>query len=263
MAMKYLFAFPMMSFFAIVSANAQTPLPNAHAHNDYEHERPLLDALDHGFGSIEVDVWLEDGVLLVGHDREDLTPERTLEGLYLEPLSARVEANDGRVVYSDGPEVILLVDIKNHPADAYRALVESLKPYEDMLTTFTNDSVTERAVRVIVSGGRPLRLMLEQEHHLAAYDGRIPDLDKDYSPQFMPLVSASFQTAFPGATVPLDEKTKSEIRVLTDAAHAKGRKFRFWATPEDEVLWNDLLGCGVDLINTDELARLQSFLDQR
>ena len=26
-----------------------TPLPQAHAHNDYEHERPLLDALEQGF----------------------------------------------------------------------------------------------------------------------------------------------------------------------------------------------------------------------
>ena len=26
-----------------------TPLVNAHAHNDYEHERPLLDALDQDF----------------------------------------------------------------------------------------------------------------------------------------------------------------------------------------------------------------------
>ena len=25
------------------------PLIHAHAHNDYEHKRPLLDALDHGF----------------------------------------------------------------------------------------------------------------------------------------------------------------------------------------------------------------------
>ncbi|MEL6593794.1 MAG: endonuclease/exonuclease/phosphatase family protein, partial [Bacteroidota bacterium] len=29
----------------------------AHAHNDYEHDCPLLDALDHGFNSVEVDVW--------------------------------------------------------------------------------------------------------------------------------------------------------------------------------------------------------------
>ena len=38
-----------------------TPLRQAHAHNDYEHPRPLLDALDHGFCSVEADVFLTDG----------------------------------------------------------------------------------------------------------------------------------------------------------------------------------------------------------
>ena len=60
-----------------------SPLPNAHAHNDYEHNRPLFDALDHGFTSVEADVFLVDGKLLVGHDREALKPERTLDSLYL------------------------------------------------------------------------------------------------------------------------------------------------------------------------------------
>ena len=32
------------------------PLARAHAHNDYEHPRPLRDALDHGFTSVEADV---------------------------------------------------------------------------------------------------------------------------------------------------------------------------------------------------------------
>ena len=51
-------------------AGAADPLPlgRAHAHNDYEHTRPLLDALDCGFGSIEADVHLVDGRLLVAHD---------------------------------------------------------------------------------------------------------------------------------------------------------------------------------------------------
>lgn len=260
--MKRVFAVAFIGIAASGVPAAQTPLPEAHAHNDYEHARPLVDALEHGFCSIEADVWLVDGELLVGHDEEDLTPERTLEALYLAPLQARVEANGGRV-YPEGPEVILLVDIKSRPSTTYEALVDLLARYESMLTTFTDDAVTDGPVRVIVSGGRPLRLMLGEERHLAAYDGRIPDLDEDYSAAFMPLVSASFATAFPDATIPLDDATKAEIRALTDAAHAKGRRFRFWATAEDDRLWRDLLDAGVDLINTDDLARLQSFLTQR
>ena len=74
-------------------------LGRAHAHNDYEHDRPLQDGLDDGFTSVEADVWLVDGELLVAHDLEDVQPGRTLESLYLDPLAeraaARVDASTG------------------------------------------------------------------------------------------------------------------------------------------------------------------------
>ena len=37
-------------------AKLGAPLTQAHAHNDYEHDRLLLDALEHGFTSVEADV---------------------------------------------------------------------------------------------------------------------------------------------------------------------------------------------------------------
>ena len=42
-----------------------TPLPRAHAHNDYEHKRPLLDALEQGFCSVIT----ASGLLLVASSR--------------------------------------------------------------------------------------------------------------------------------------------------------------------------------------------------
>ena len=68
-----------------------TPLKQAHAHNDYLHDRPLLDALDHGFCSVEADIFLVDGELLVAHTRSELSKERTLKKLYLNPLRERVK----------------------------------------------------------------------------------------------------------------------------------------------------------------------------
>ena len=65
------------------------PLIHAHAHNDYEHTHPLFDALDHGFASVEADIHLVDGQLLVAHSRSEVNPERTLQALYLDPLRAR------------------------------------------------------------------------------------------------------------------------------------------------------------------------------
>ncbi|HEY3789313.1 MAG TPA: hypothetical protein VGL71_10685, partial [Urbifossiella sp.] len=54
----------MMAFVSIVvfatvqQLEAPSPLRHAHAHNDYEHKRPLLDALEQGFCSVEADIWL-------------------------------------------------------------------------------------------------------------------------------------------------------------------------------------------------------------
>ena len=64
----------------------QNLLTKAHAHNDYEHERPFYEAFSLGFGSIESDVYAVNGQLLVAHDVKDLKASRTLQNLYLEPI---------------------------------------------------------------------------------------------------------------------------------------------------------------------------------
>jgi hypothetical protein len=60
-------------------------LERAHAHNDYEHDRPLFDALDHRFKSVEADIWLVDGKLVVAHDPEDV-PQAAEQGRTLRSL---------------------------------------------------------------------------------------------------------------------------------------------------------------------------------
>ncbi|CAM5694273.1 hypothetical protein SALBM311S_00169 [Streptomyces alboniger] len=91
-------ALPAADALAAERKHRSRPLWRAHAHNDYaEHPRPLLDALDHRFGSVEADIYLVGDQLLVAHDPVDLDPARTLESLYLDPLAARVRANHGSV----------------------------------------------------------------------------------------------------------------------------------------------------------------------
>ena len=43
-------------------------------------------------------------------------------------------------------------------------------------------------------------------------------------------------------------------------AHLQGKKVRLWASPENKVVWAELLKCNVDLINTDKLGALRNFL---
>src|SRR5438270_1525514 len=79
------------------STTQPVPLVHVHAHNDYVHARPLLDALDHGFCSVEADIHLIGQTLLVAHDVDSVRADRTLQSLYLEPLRQRAKANGGRV----------------------------------------------------------------------------------------------------------------------------------------------------------------------
>src|ERR1043166_6834983 len=144
------------------------PLWQAHAHNDYEHPRPLLDPLGQGVCSVEADVWLVNHQLLVGHDLKDAKPGRTLQVLYLDPLRARVAQGQGRV-FRGGPSLTLLIDVKSDATNTYLALRDLLRHYEGMLTRFHPDKTETNAITVIISGNRARALMADEPMRLAAY----------------------------------------------------------------------------------------------
>lgn len=158
-----------VTLFAISGALAQ--VPRGHAHNDYEHARPLADALAHGFTSIEADIWMRDGELLIGHDEADLDPSRTLRSLYLDPLRAAVAGRDA----SD--PLLLLIDIKTDGPATYAALDEVLSDYADVLTRVEDGQVIPGPVMAVVSGNRPGDEMLADPSRYAFYDGRLSDLE--------------------------------------------------------------------------------------
>jgi hypothetical protein len=236
------------------------PLIRAHAHNDYEHQRPLLDALDHGFCSVEADIYLVEGTLLVAHDRDKVRPDRTLQSLYLDPLRARVKANGGRV-YPKGPSVMLLIDIKSDAEQTYAVLRTVLKEYADILTEFTADQTTTNAVTVVLSGNRPRQTMANEARRHAAYDGRLSDLESNASPHLIPLVSDNWRLHFKWLGVgPMPDDEKRKLNGIVSQVHRQGCKVRFWATPDRPEIWKELYDSRIDLINTDNLAGLQTFL---
>ncbi len=236
------------------------PLRNAHAHNDYEHPHPLFDALDHGFGSVEADVYLVDGKLLVGHERKDLRPDRTLEKLYLDPLRERVKANGGKV-YPGGPTVWLLVDVKTGAEETYAALDKVLAGYADLLSVTRDGKFEPKAVTVVVSGNRAKQTIAKQAVRYAGIDGRPEDLDSDAPADLIPWVSANWTLLFRWrGDGPMPDAEQAKLKDMAAKAHKHGRLLRFWATPEKETVWTELLADGVDLLNTDKLAAMQKFL---
>jgi len=247
---------------AIPAAAQVSALTRAHAHNDYEHPRPLLDALDQGFNSVEADVYLVDGELYVAHEREEIRPERTLERLYLAPLRARIQRNGGQV-YPGAPPLLLLIDLKTDSTATYARLNEVLRRYADIFTIFAGDTMIEGPVIAVISGERPEAAMRAAQVRFAAFDGRLPDLSRavPLPPAFMPLVSESWAKISHwngiGAAPP---DLSREVARLTGLAHQQGRRIRFWGSPDTEAAWTLLHDAGVDLINTDDLAGLRAFL---
>jgi hypothetical protein len=236
------------------------PLPVAHAHNDYEHARPLFDALDRGFCNIEADVWLVDGVLLVAHDREKAATAATLEALYLKPLLARVRQNRGRV-YPDGTPITLLVDLKSEADPTYAALHTLLAEYGEMLTTFGPAGRRRGAVTVVVSGNRNETAMRAQRIRFAALDGRKVHLDSDVPADFIPWISENWQQLSKWDwNGPMPDAVRAALGDWVNRVHARGRKLRFWNVPDRPEVWTALLDARVDVIGTDNLGALQEFL---
>src|SRR5580658_8804924 len=121
------------------------PLIHAHAHNDYEHTQPLFDALGHGFASVEADIHLVDGRLLVAHNRSQVKPDRTLQALYLDPLRARAAKFGGRIYPKGDPTFYLLIDTKTSANETWPVLRKVLYDYPDLLTKFDGAQVTPKA----------------------------------------------------------------------------------------------------------------------
>ncbi|MFE6186208.1 phosphatidylinositol-specific phospholipase C/glycerophosphodiester phosphodiesterase family protein [Streptomyces sp. NPDC056465] len=246
------------------------PLARAHAHNDYLHARPLHDALAHGFTSVEADIFLVDGELLVAHEAGSLDPARTLVSLYLDPLLARVRAHHGTVHAGYSDPLHLLIDIKSDGAATYLALDRVLRRYRAILSSSVHGRVRTGAVTPVISGDRAARTPMEaQTTRYAFYDGRPEDLGTAAPASFMPLISGNWSTIFGWrGTGPFPAAERDLLRTSVAAAHARGQRVRFWGTPdlagpERDAVWTELVAAGVDHLNTDDLAGLETFLRRR
>jgi hypothetical protein len=247
----------------VAPAAEPTPLIHAHAHNDYEHKRPLLDALDHGFCSVEADVHLVGGQLLVAHDRRQVNPGRTLQALYLDPLRERVRNNGGRV-HPGGPEFTVLVDLKTDWHTSYPVLREVLTPYAGMLTSFHSGAVRSNAVRVVITGSRAKGIFKGEAVRYASLDGSLADLESGAPADVIPWISSKWEMTFTWrGTGEMPDDERLTLRGIVAKAHEQGRRVRFWGAPDQPVFWGEMLASGVDLINTDNLDGAQKFLLKR
>lgn len=246
---------------ATVEMVAQTPmLLNAFSHNDYRRKRPLLDALYNGFRYVEADIYLRKGKLIVAHILPCLKKSRTLEALYLKPLLEYVQQDTASKGLNDGP-LTLLIDIKSDGDDTYRALLQVLEKYKLILSGYENGQTTLRNVTIVISGHKPHELIRNTGSGYVFMDDNLKNISSYTPTDLYPIASCKYSRLLKwkgkGVISPTEIR---RLRFYVAAAHKNGSKVRLWAAPQNKAVWSELLKCNVDLINTDHLSSLKSFL---
>ena len=232
-------------------------LIHAHSHNDYVHERPLLDALDSQFYSVEADIYLVDGEIIVTHDLPDF--EATLKKDYLDVLQKRVDENGS--VHGDGKTFLLWLDVKRG-GDAFQtALQKMLEPYS-MLSSYTDNGAKQGPVTIVLTGDAKFKeKYVTLPSRKACRDSNYYSVDDPIADNGWMWYAVSWGRLFKwtgNGPIPADEREK--LQTVVDDMHAKGRKVRFYGVPDKPVYWRLAMEAGVDLINTDHIPELHDFL---
>ncbi|MCR5163600.1 MAG: hypothetical protein K6C40_06245 [Thermoguttaceae bacterium] len=238
------------------------PIRDGHSHNDYWRNHPMLDALDHGFCSVEADVFLRDGQFWAGHVKAEILLRRNLETIYLKTLKERIEKNGG-TVYPGVETFYLWIEFKEDPEEAWAALAPLLEKYKEILCSVTDGVKKPGPVQVIITGNRPFRSFEDSKGKTfyATLDGRFGDLDNPNRPAWMVgAINESWGSvcSWKGkGEFPADERAK--LQALIEKAHSQGRLLRFWGAPQNETFWTELRRLKVDFINTDHLTTFRNF----
>jgi glycerophosphoryl diester phosphodiesterase len=259
--------FIFLFFGASYSLKAQD-LPRSHAHNDYEKlgRKSLYGALKQGFRSIEIDVFVrgEKGNnykpknLRIAHINllTGLCP--TLESRYF----ARVENWLERQPRDTNlPPIILMVDIKNKPAQAYAQLRQLCQKYAHLLCVYyPNEKRYQRgAVQILLSGSKPVaELRADSVQYMWLDMGFGTIGDNNTPPQLAPRVSSHYGGNFKWrgrGGRPMPPKELEKLQKIVAAAHADGREVRFWAMPNRAIVWRTFSAAGVDWLNIDKIKK--------
>lgn len=225
-------------FFLSLCTSAQQV--KIHSHNDYEQDVPFWHAFSNGLSSIEADIFLKDDVLYVTHDEEDIQWVRTLENLYLDPIRNAIRLN-----LFTTQDLQLLIDIKSKAEPTLDKLLAILEKYPEL--------TSRQNLRFVISGNRPSLADYPKYPDFISFDYQ--SLEPIRNPEALnkvDLISLNFR-AFSrwNGKGRLTQEDYEKVHNVVDAAHALGKPFRFWATPDSKSAWKAFADMGVDFINTD------------
>jgi hypothetical protein len=237
----------------------------AHSHNDYEQRRPLAQALEAGFPSVEADVWQRGREIVVSHHGFfELSDRGRLEDLYLKPLQERVDRLGS--VLGDGQVFYLWIDLKDSSRGLTDGLHDLLARYP-MFGVFADDWTRPGAVVAILTGDEDAKRRYTDEHPVryACRDSNAlgendPAADQRwtwYALAWDDLVEESTATEHGFRSARL------RLRRAVERAHALGRRLRIYGIPERPAAWEAAITSGADLVGTDRIEAFGAYLRAR
>ncbi|AFR34725.1 alkaline phosphatase [Riemerella anatipestifer] len=221
-------------------------LENGFSHNDYLQTSPLIESFTLGFGLIEVDVHWDGNNLMVAHDASEIQNDRTLETLYIKPLSKLWVEGKGRPLK-------LLIDLKTPWQD-------TLPQIQNLLETYPN---LHQQVQFVITGNIPPKELFSQYPYYLMFDGRISERYSQNELAKIAIISDDFKkyTQWNGKGYP-KAREKQTILETIDKVHSLGKPIRFWGSPDEINAWHTLMVYNVDYISTDQPKALAEVLER-
>jgi hypothetical protein len=263
-----------------------------HSHNDYWRPLPFWSALSVGAISIEADVWLYNDTLYVGHESAALTPQRTLQTLYIDPIMSVLNSTNpvnaftstqshpnGVFDTSSGQTLYLFIDLKTSGPETWPVVVDALEPLRSAgyLTTYngTSNGITPGPVTVIGTGNTPQSNFTDptepRDYFFDANLAMLSTTQSNITSDISPIASCQFSrfigeiTTEANSSVSGFNETQLEtLRGHLSTAAEKGIKGRYWDTPGWPTsvrngVWEVLEREGVGLLNADDLVAAAGF----
>ncbi|BDS12595.1 PI-PLC domain-containing protein [Aureispira anguillae] len=250
----------------MLQAQLSTPLPNGHAHNDYEKPwSPLTKALEEGFVSVEIDVFPYRKELKVAHIGLFLGAAPSIETLYFKALEQWLDTH-GQLFKEKHQRLIFMIDIKQDATQCYALLRRLCLRYDHLITKYypQQDSVVYGVVDILLSGKKPYQEVLQDSVRYMLIDGGLGDLkDSLRTAQIAPRISIRYGSLFKWrgrGNMPADELKL--LRSIVKSVHISRRKLRFWGMPNHNLVWKQLLDEGVDWMNVDDLEKFRRFYEK-
>jgi alkaline phosphatase len=224
-----------------------------HSHNDYLRNVPFWEAFGAGAASIEVDVILQEGKLLVAHETESVRPELTLRSLYFEPIQKAVDL--GMIQKFD---FHLLVDCKSDGYSTLAQVVNDAQAFEKILYSTQNPE----GLKLIISGNRPMSEDYVNYPEWVFFDYQSKILTPELPWERIGMVSLSFrQFSNWNGEGSMVEADREKVLEFIHLVHSFDKPVRFWASPDSKSAWKAFFDMGVDYINTDQPILAQSYLN--